>query len=98
MNFWSLYRTKEHFGEDADQFRPERWETLRPVWEFIPFSGGPRTCPAQQLSRIWLGLVLVKMAREFKQVVNRDPVWEFVEDTKLSLESKNGAVVSLIRD
>ncbi|MCJ1431228.1 hypothetical protein MMC27_000579, partial [Xylographa pallens] len=32
---WSVYamhRRKDYFGEDADEFRPERWETLRPGW------------------------------------------------------------------
>lgn len=50
---WSLYtmhRRKDIFGEDAEDFRPERWldaenETpLRPGWAYLPFSGGPRVC------------------------------------------------------
>ena len=35
---WSVYtmhRRKDYFGEDADEFRPERWETLRPGWEYV---------------------------------------------------------------
>ena len=50
---WSLYtmhRRKDIFGEDAEDFRPERWldaknETpLRPGWAYLPFNGGPRVC------------------------------------------------------
>ena len=44
---WSLYtmhRRKEFFGDDAEEFKPERWETLRTGWEYLPFSGGPRIC------------------------------------------------------
>lgn len=32
---WSLYtmhRRKEFYGEDAEEFKPERWEKLRPGW------------------------------------------------------------------
>ena len=44
---WSLYtmhRRKDFYGEDAEEFKPERWETLRPGWEYLPFNGGPRIC------------------------------------------------------
>ena len=44
---WSAYamhRRKDFFGEDAEEFRPERWEKLRPGWEYLPFNGGPRIC------------------------------------------------------
>ena len=47
---WSLYtmhRRKDLFGEDAEEFRPERWlgeKGLRPSWEYLPFNGGPRIC------------------------------------------------------
>ena len=30
-----MHRRKDYYGEDADEFRPERWETLRPGWEYI---------------------------------------------------------------
>lgn len=32
---WSLYgmhRRKDFYGEDAEEFKPERWTTLRPGW------------------------------------------------------------------
>ena len=39
-----MHRRKDYYGEDADEFKPERWEKLRPGWEYLPFNGGPRIC------------------------------------------------------
>ncbi len=46
---WSIYamhRRKDLFGEDAEEFKPERWldgadgsKGLRTGWEYLPFSG-----------------------------------------------------------
>ena len=29
---WAMHRRKDFYGEDAEDFKPERWETLRPGW------------------------------------------------------------------
>lgn len=39
-----MHRLKELWGEDAEEFRPERWVGRRPGWEYLPFNGGPRIC------------------------------------------------------
>ena len=39
-----MHRRKDIYGADAEEFNPERWETVRPGWSFLPFSGGPRMC------------------------------------------------------
>ena len=44
LAFYPMHRRKDIFGEDADNFRPERWATLKPGWGFVPFGGGPRIC------------------------------------------------------
>ena len=30
---YTMHRRKDYFGEDADQYNPDRWESLRPGWE-----------------------------------------------------------------
>jgi cytochrome P450 len=49
-NTWSMHRRKDLFGEDADEFIPERWQDLRPTWEYLPFNGGPRICLGRESS------------------------------------------------
>lgn len=42
-----MHRRKDLYGEDADEFRPERWEgdALKDIgWGYLPFNGGPRLC------------------------------------------------------
>ena len=41
---FALHRRKDVYGPDANEFRPERWTTLRPGWCYVPFNGGPRIC------------------------------------------------------
>ena len=96
MSIYALHRRTDLFRPDADRFRPERWATLLPIWDFVPFSGGPRYCPAQQLARSEIGYVLVRLARGFQGVERRDLVREFVEEVRLTFESFHGVKVGLI--
>jgi cytochrome P450 len=38
---YAMHRRTDIYGPDADEFVPERWEKLRPGWEYLPFNGGP---------------------------------------------------------
>ena len=98
FSLYSLHRRKDLFGDDADIFRPERWETLRPPhWSYMPFSGGPRVCLGQNLALTEVAYALVKIVQTFKTIENRDPVLDFIEVYKLTTDSKNGAKVAFSR-
>ncbi|OAL45722.1 putative cytochrome P450 family protein [Pyrenochaeta sp. DS3sAY3a] len=47
----ATHRLKEYWGDDANEFKPARWDGLRHGWEYLPFNGGPRICPGQFLQR-----------------------------------------------
>jgi cytochrome P450 len=90
-------RAKERHGPDSEAFRPKRWSDARPTWEFLPFGGGARHCPAQQLALFWIAYTVVTTALELGDIRSEEEVDEYVENLKLNMESHNGAKVSFER-
>jgi cytochrome P450 len=41
---YAIQHRPDIWGEDAEDFRPERWEGRKVGWEWVPFGGGPRKC------------------------------------------------------
>ncbi|KAF1953566.1 cytochrome P450 52A12 [Byssothecium circinans] len=96
---FAMHRREDFYGADAEEFRPERWETLRVGWEYLPFNGGPRICLGQQYALTEASFVTVRLAQMFKAVESRDTnggVW--VEGLGLTLCSGNGTLVGLVAD
>ena len=59
-------RRTDVFGEDAAEYRPERWldGSCKPKpWEFFPFGGGRRACAGMQQARQQLRIILAEVAR-----------------------------------
>ncbi|PQE28624.1 Cytochrome P450 family protein [Rutstroemia sp. NJR-2017a BBW] len=90
-----LHHDKDIWGDDVWKFNPYRFANKRYQWEFLPFFGGPRICPAQQQVLTQALYLLVRMAREFVRIENRDPVEEYVEMVRMSTQSRNGVKVAL---
>ena len=99
MNIAAVHINPEIWGEDVLEFKPERWGEGRPLWEakwqYEPFSGGARICPAQQMVLTQVAYLLVRLAQEFKELENRDEVEDFVGEIKATVQSRNGVKVSL---
>ncbi|KAF2733049.1 cytochrome P450 [Polyplosphaeria fusca] len=93
---YGMHRRTDLYGPDADAFRPERWETLRPGWEYLPFNGGPRICLGQQYALTEASYVTARMVQVFEGMECRDPeggVWR--ESLTLTVCSLNGVRVGL---
>lgn len=91
---WSMHRRKDFFGEDANEFRPERWETLRPGWEYLPFNGGPRICVGQQFALVEASYTTIRLIQAFPRIEARDER-EWCEQATLTLASGVGCKVAL---
>lgn len=68
-----MHRRKDLWGPNADKFEPERWQTRKSGWEFLPFNGGPRICLGQQFALTEAGYVIVRMLQRFDKMENLDP-------------------------
>ncbi|KAL9087649.1 MAG: hypothetical protein Q9165_006573 [Trypethelium subeluteriae] len=63
---YHIHHDEDIWGTNADEFLPERWEQgPKNAWEFVPFLGGPRICPAQQQVIIQATYLLLRVVREF---------------------------------
>ena len=64
-NIYLTQRKKEIFGEDALEYRPERWlegAKFAP-YEFMPFGGGRRACVGMNQARQQLRIIFAEFAR-----------------------------------
>ncbi|KAL6413894.1 cytochrome P450 [Ilyonectria robusta] len=100
---YAMHRRKDIYGEDADQFRPERWEGdgLKDVgFAYLPFNGGPRQCLGQDLALMQVSYTVARMVQVFPkmEVPRTEPKVEVgMEKQNLTLvvSSADGCVVSL---
>ncbi|AOW00918.1 cytochrome P450 [Yarrowia lipolytica] len=71
--YWT-HRDEQYWGEDAEEFKPERWDTtnhpgpLGKGWEFLPFNGGPRICLGQQFALTEMGYILTRLVQEYSDI------------------------------
>ncbi|GMR40980.1 hypothetical protein PMAYCL1PPCAC_11175, partial [Pristionchus mayeri] len=75
---WSLHMDKKIWGEDADEFRPERWleDSSRPRVAFQSFGEGPRMCIGMRLAYMEEKILLAHLMKNFviKSTNNTNPL------------------------
>ncbi|KAG8726610.1 hypothetical protein FRC12_023236 [Ceratobasidium sp. 428] len=67
-----IHRRKDLWGDDAEEFKPERWLLENPTkvhvanpFAFIPFNGGPRMCLGQNLAYLLASQTIARMVRRY---------------------------------
>ncbi|PRX70698.1 cytochrome P450/NADPH-cytochrome P450 reductase [Cohnella sp. SGD-V74] len=90
-----LHRDKEAWGEDADSFRPERFEdpSKVPNHAYKPFGNGERACIGMQFALYEATLVLGMIVRHFELIDHRD----YQLDVKQTLTIKPGDFTMRVR-
>ncbi|KAL2062429.1 hypothetical protein VTL71DRAFT_6695 [Oculimacula yallundae] len=71
---YCMHRRTDLYGNDAELFRPERWDPddvanevdLRSIgWGYLPFNGGPRVCIGQEFALLESSYLIVRLLQEF---------------------------------
>ena len=96
-HIWSTHRLSEFYGQNALEFEPKRWETLRPGWEYLPFNGGPRICLGQQYALMEASYTTIRLIQRYSRIESGDSS-PWAESFKLTLSSRNGCKVAMFRD
>ncbi|GMR45274.1 hypothetical protein PMAYCL1PPCAC_15469, partial [Pristionchus mayeri] len=75
---WTMHMDESVWGEDAKEFRPERWleESDRPRSAFQSFGEGPRICLGMRLAYMEEKLALIKLLSRFtiEKTANTNPI------------------------
>ncbi|KAI6867140.1 cytochrome P450 [Hortaea werneckii] len=90
-----MHRRRDLWGEDAEEFRPERFQGRRPGWEYLPFNGGPRICIGQQFALTEASYVVVRLLQRFDQITPAANAPEGPIRSNLTLTSCPGDPVTL---
>lgn len=90
----SPYMIHRHpsFWENPNEFNPERFNNIesdkRPVYAYLPFSGGPRHCVGKNFASLEVILVLATLLKNFKFELKEGFVVE--PEALVTLRPKNG--------
>jgi len=70
---WAMGRSKQIWGQDADDFHPERWlgsasdqPMIKSAFEFPVFNGGPRACLGKKMAELLAVYVIAALIREYE--------------------------------
>jgi cytochrome P450 len=94
-SFYVLHHLPQIWGSDAEDYKPERWDTIKPnPWEYVPFAGGPRVCAGQQKATLEASYVVARMLQEFQRIESRDDR-QWRGQVRLTAKNAHGCLVSL---
>lgn len=71
---YTIHRSREIWGPDVAEFRPERWFNLtnRQKAAFIPFGSGTRACAGRNLAELEMKVIIATWAKRYDFVTEQD--------------------------
>ncbi|EGT38275.1 hypothetical protein CAEBREN_31543 [Caenorhabditis brenneri] len=77
VDTWTLHHNPNIWGDDVDEFKPERWESssldhLEHNGSYIPFGSGPRQCIGMRLAQMEQKILLAQILKEYTFLTTRN--------------------------
>ncbi|CAG8682113.1 12834_t:CDS:2 [Racocetra persica] len=88
---WRLHRSKQIWGQDVDEFVPERWFDLNPKIRndaYYPFGSGSRLCIGNNFAMMEIRIMLSSLIGNFNFFFRKDADLQIVQFITPSLRSK----------
>ncbi|ETS84381.1 hypothetical protein PFICI_02406 [Pestalotiopsis fici W106-1] len=100
VNAAVIHRDRKIFGDDADEFRPQRWlcdeeKAKNMDRHLLTFGAGARTCIGKNISIMEMGKLVPQVLRQFQlEWASDEPEWKiqtywFAKQTGLLLKKEN---------
>ncbi|EGT38287.1 hypothetical protein CAEBREN_29309 [Caenorhabditis brenneri] len=77
VDTWTLHHNPKIWGDDVEEFKPERWESssldhLEHNGSYIPFGAGPRQCIGMRLAQMEQKILLAQILKEYTFLTTRN--------------------------
>ncbi|KAK3991105.1 putative cytochrome P450 [Cladorrhinum sp. PSN332] len=95
---YAMTRREDLWGEDVEDFKPERWEEeggRKFGFEFIPFGGGVRQCLGQQFARTKAAYVVVRLLQKYDAMENAEEPADAPLRFHHTIENRSGSGVQV---
>ncbi|KMT08643.1 hypothetical protein BVRB_6g139200 [Beta vulgaris subsp. vulgaris] len=101
FNLYAMGRMKSIWGDDCNEFKPERWISAQgnirhePSYKFFVFNAGPRTCLGKEMAFTQMKVVAATMIQKYViEVVDERQV---IPNMSIFLRMKHGFKVRILR-
>ncbi|XP_010520636.1 PREDICTED: alkane hydroxylase MAH1-like [Tarenaya hassleriana] len=100
--FYAMGRMRSVWGDDASEFKPERWISEKgrlkhePSFKFASFNAGPRTCIGKQVALTQMAIVAVEILQNY-DVITATEGQQLELVPSIILRTKHGYKVSITK-
>ncbi|KNA07527.1 hypothetical protein SOVF_171000 [Spinacia oleracea] len=101
FDMYAMGRMKSLWGDDCNEFKPERWITkqgnfkLEPSNKLLAFGAGPRICQGRSMTFIQMKIVIAAIIPKYDIVAVEGH--QVVPDVSIVLQMKHGFKVKIVR-
>ncbi|CAA2976552.1 cytochrome P450 3A21-like [Olea europaea subsp. europaea] len=97
---YAIHRLKKYWGEDANDFKPERWRDTshhHPM-QYIPFGAGSRACPGREFALFQMKMLFAALLTRYKfEGTEREDAYTFTSPALIYVVPNSPTFVTIKR-